>query len=295
MSHFFLYLGEKGYQGINNQKELNMNKTTTKYLISVLFIGLSSQVYAEGESVTIKQQVKVLKRQVRALKTDLSEIEFTPTGTALGEMQYWDGNTWQIINAPDMNTAEAQVLTFVNGAFSWNGANDPSGTLYAIGDVGPAGGWVFYITKGGLHGLEAAPIDQDSASDAEWGCYLETVPGLFSSSGSGNTDLILAHNCSIEPDFGGKTHDAAILTNNYTLNRRSDWYLPSLDELNLMYTHLHENGVGDFALGGYWSSSQSGSSDAQSASSVWRQNFNDGVQSEWGKDNKFNVRAVRSF
>src|SRR4030042_3908278 len=38
--------------------------------------------------------------------------------------------------------------------------------LYAIGDIGPSGGGiVFYITDGGLHGLEAAPSDQ-SASPA---------------------------------------------------------------------------------------------------------------------------------
>ena len=33
-------------------------------------------------------------------------------------------------------------------------------TTYVVGDVGPAGGIVFYVTDGGLHGLEAAPADQ---------------------------------------------------------------------------------------------------------------------------------------
>ena len=47
---------------------------------------------------------------------------------------------------------------------------------YEIGDTGPAGGIVFYVTDGGLHGLEAAPEDQDRG---EWGCveqlYLQPV------------------------------------------------------------------------------------------------------------------------
>jgi hypothetical protein len=38
-------------------------------------------------------------------------------GTDVGQMQYWDGDTWEVINAP---TADSQVLTFVNGAFIWN-------------------------------------------------------------------------------------------------------------------------------------------------------------------------------
>jgi len=38
--------------------------------------------------------------------------------------------------------------------------SEPEPTVYAIGDTGAADGIVFYITDGGLHGLEAAPVDQ---------------------------------------------------------------------------------------------------------------------------------------
>ena len=38
--------------------------------------------------------------------------------------------------------------------------NIPLPAIYEIGDVGPAGGWVFYVNEDGLHGLEAAPEDQ---------------------------------------------------------------------------------------------------------------------------------------
>jgi hypothetical protein len=40
-------------------------------------------------------------------------------GTDHGQMQYWDGDTWQIIDAPDMNTAETQVLTHHDDGFRW--------------------------------------------------------------------------------------------------------------------------------------------------------------------------------
>src|SRR4030042_4841570 len=36
------------------------------------------------------------------------------------------------------------------------------GKTYALRGTGPGGGIVFYITDGGLHGLEAAPSDQSA-------------------------------------------------------------------------------------------------------------------------------------
>ncbi|MBP8084514.1 MAG: hypothetical protein KAZ87_15050 [Spirochaetes bacterium] len=44
------------------------------------------------------------------------------------------------------------------------GGGSPAVT-YAIGDTGPSGvGFVFYITDGGLHGLEVAPVDQSTSA-----------------------------------------------------------------------------------------------------------------------------------
>ncbi len=37
-----------------------------------------------------------------------------------------------------------------------------SGGPYVIGGTGPAGGFVFHVTDDGLHGLEAAPVDQSA-------------------------------------------------------------------------------------------------------------------------------------
>jgi len=39
--------------------------------------------------------------------------------------------------------------------------------VYMIADTGPCGGIVFYISNGGLNGLEAAPSDQRAVP---WGC-----------------------------------------------------------------------------------------------------------------------------
>ena len=68
-----------------------------------------------------------------------------------------------------------------------------------IGDKGPAGGIVFYITEGGAHGLEAATADLPG--HYEFGCFnvdIGTVGGMPTAIGSGsaNTAEIVAKNCS---------------------------------------------------------------------------------------------------
>jgi hypothetical protein len=72
----------------------------------------------------------------------------------------------------------------------------------------------------------------------------------------------------------------------------TDWFLPSRNELNSMYTELKVHGVGDFTSLEYWSSSEFFTSDV----AYW-QNFNTGGQSGSQKYEKINlcVRACRSF
>ena len=164
------------------------------------------------------------------------------------------------------------------------GSCDAIGDVYyAIGDTGPAGGIVFYITDGGLHGLEAAPSDQSTA--AEWGCYGIDISGADRTAvgtGAQNTADILAR-CST-------AGIAADLADTYTLNGYDDWFLPSMDELNLLYQQ--KTVVGGFADGVYWSSSEF----SDFADGVaWNQNFINGDQRNDLKYRTLYVRAVRAF
>jgi uncharacterized protein (TIGR02145 family) len=68
-----------------------------------------------------------------------------------------------------------------------------------------------------------------------------------------------------------------------------DWFLPSKDELNLMYTNLQLFGLGGFSNIGYWSSSETGTS-------AWWQYFLNGTQGTSAKISGLNgVRACRAF
>jgi hypothetical protein len=163
------------------------------------------------------------------------------------------------------------------GAAVWNAI--AYAITYEIGDIGPAGGIVFYVTDDGLHGLEAATVDQ--SGDVAWCDVLTDISGTSTAIGAGqnNTDLIVA-DC---PD------PAAKFANAYVLNGYNDWFLPSKDELNKLY--LQKDVVGGFTSVGYWSSSQS-QTDSDDAEF---QTFGGGSQFPVGKEFTNRVRAVREF
>jgi hypothetical protein len=155
------------------------------------------------------------------------------------------------------------------------------GNLFTIGSTGPAGGIVFHVTDGGLHGLEAAQVDQGTA---EWGCRGTGIAGADRTdidAGSANTADILA-GCAT-PGI------AARLADNYSLNGFNDWFLPSIGQLNELY--LQKDVVGGFGSGSglYWSSSEVTNDVA------WIQYFSSGGQDGKFKNSMLEVRAVRAF
>jgi hypothetical protein len=81
----------------------------------------------------------------------------------------------------------------------------------------------------------------------------------------------------------------ALICRALIINGFSDWFLPSKDELNLMYVNLHLQGIGGFLGTWYWSSSQ------VTASVASIQNFHNGNQHTDSKVRQNRVRAVRRF
>jgi hypothetical protein len=122
--------------------------------------------------------------------------------------------------------------------------------IYSIGSIGPAGGYIFYDKGNNSNGwryLEAAPSDIGSFP---WGCF-GTITNLTADSigSGGNNTIAIAQACG--------PNNATQQCLNYSLNGYSDWFLPSIDELNAIFTNLWANGIGNFdaANGQYWSSS----------------------------------------
>ena len=161
--------------------------------------------------------------------------------------------------------------------------------------LGPAGGYVFY-DKGsysdGWRYLEAAP--EDTEWEAAWGAHESTIGGTSTEIGTGktNTQIIVAW-----LNDHGESGKAAQLCDGLNYGGYNDWFLPSKDELDMMYQELQGNGVGGFAddvnydySNAYWSSSEA------DIDYAWVQTFHDGLQYHYYyKGSARYVRAVRAF
>ena len=81
-----------------------------------------------------------------------------------------------------------------------------------------------------------------------------------------------------------------VLCDTFTGGGYTDWFLPSKDELNLIYQNIGPGGlnIGIFN-NGYWSSTENGSVDS------WCQFFSNGSTSTNSKSNSHSIRAVRNF
>ncbi len=182
---------------------------------------------------------------------------------------------------------------------------DSSGRLKINDEYG--GGIVFYVDASGQHGLIVAREDICKPYTDQWGAtygstgiffrwstgedknadapdYAYGLLGTSTGIGTGrsNTEKILTkYSPSRYPN------SAAAVAQAYRGGGRSDWFLPSRDELAQLCSN--RNVVGGFAVNGYWSSTEIG------AGSAWSQSFGSGGQGWNIKTRHGRVRAVRAF
>jgi hypothetical protein len=193
--------------------------------------------------------------------------------------------------------------------------------VYSVGDVGPGGGIVFYVhpsgtftsigSEGGLNCkyLEAAPADLEG--EFKWcNIFTQFVPlGVAATGiGAGMANTITAINkCARRRPRRSTTSSAIHAAANYVNNGKTDWHLPSKDELNELYKYAISAPSGDarrnlhpsFSADFYWSSSECYRRWPKwlpvriSATKAWSQYF--GYQSRYLKTIASRVRPVRAF
>jgi len=180
------------------------------------------------------------------------------------------------------------------------------GGACAVGDTGPGGGIVFYVAGANFTStgsdcgtscryLEAATSD---LATADWCSDVTTSLNVTATGiGSGMSNTTSADTTC--------TSGAIQLAADYTNNGKSDWHLPSKDELNELCKYARNTGqaaggatrcsggsdasLRGFATGHYRSSSEF---DARNALG---QGFTTGGQSQWLKNFGANARSVRAF
>ena len=246
-------------------------------------------------------------------------------------------STTQGFLPPRLTTTQRDAIaTPAEGLTLWNTTNkqlevyDGSywknmvGLLVSPLNVGDAygGGKVFYIfgpsdngyIKGQTHGLIAATEDQTTDAGVKWfPDKFYGATGTYIGLGLPNTLAIITS--AIVTGTTNMSSFAAGLANSYRGGGYIDWFLPSKDELNLLYQA--KDAIGGFATNqtpgaspAYWSSTQKGgivftnfTSFANGVTSARLQFFNTGgspVQqagtiTDTGIDNPRRVRAIRVF
>jgi hypothetical protein len=257
------------------------------------------------------------------------------TGTAGMSVTSSSGTFTATFTVPVAQSSNVFKLTIQSGAHT-------SAPVYTVGQVGPGGGFIYYVNADGFdcgssftstgsptgekcNYLEVAPSGWNTGTDPAkaWAvnAYIEsdisTIPNetdaynnlLGVGLGYKNSVAIVAQNGA----YNASSNDyAAGAARAYAGGSKSDWYLPSTAELNLLCqwargvapsvtTRCMGGTLNSATYGagtsGFSSTSYSASSE-YNASSSWRQVFEDvssGLQSSTNKFGKPVVRPVRAF
>ena len=167
-------------------------------------------------------------------------------------------------------------------------------SLCKVGAAGPGGGFIFFVDYNdqytGFDYLEAAPSSCEGTAKA-WSSdtthSLVAVTGWAPravGAGEANSAAMIANGAT---SYVADTSGAAFFAEASTCGTQTDWFLGSLGEMKLMYDNLQ--GVGGFAAGNYWSSSEA------LAGYAWNQLFQAGLQYDENKTTESYVRPVRAF
>jgi hypothetical protein len=188
--------------------------------------------------------------------------------------------------ATTTETTAAAVTAAEKAEAETNTQSVQENSKYGIGDTGPAGGIIFYVNPNyktdGWRYLEAAPVDQSTGIEWDDGDWVSTWTKEEIGTGKVNTQTIVKA-------LGGGSY-AAQLCNDLTIGGYNDWFLPSKEELNLMFENLRVADLGSFVGDWYWSSSEGVEWNA------YFQNFSLGYRDLVNaKSGTLRVRAVRAF
>ena len=248
-------------------------------------IALGNDCWVEGDATNENQQF------------GMSVVDEPPAGTHIYTLKanflqsttYFGETSGPVIHAIELLGPQGAIG--LTGAIGPQGPAGVGGFIHWIGQEF-GGGVIFHLFKdaqGVEHGLI---VDKTDLSTNVWSNVnqIEIVPSAQSSwDGLSNSNAIVGQ--------AGHTSSASALCLNLTNGGQSDWYLPSVQELNMLWNNYYTvarslsqiSGATQLQQAAYWSSTETG------ANGAWSCNFYNGFASSLNKGNTAYVRAVRVF
>ncbi|MCC5938209.1 MAG: DUF1566 domain-containing protein [Lunatimonas sp.] len=165
------------------------------------------------------------------------------------------------------------------------------------------GGSVGYILRssdpgyveGEVHGIIVSP--EVEVFESQWGCFGTAVTGTSTGVGTGktNTELVIAFHDNLPDYYNNPTQCselndgtvAAKLADLFNVNGYDDWYMPSREEMRILYEN--REAIGGFVEEEYWSSCESNATNACVFS------FVTGAAMSAPKHQRKKVRLIRYF
>jgi hypothetical protein len=301
ISGFVLFPGNITAQAPEKMSYQAVIRNTSNELVKSTSVGMKISILQGSESGTA---LYVETHTTSTNPNGLVTIEIgggTPvTGTFSGID--WSTGTYFIKTETDPSggtsysiTGTSQILSVPYALFAKTSGSTNGTSGHYVGEL-YGGGVVFWVDKTGLHGLICSMIDL--SADQMWSDVFSTLIGATAQSnwdGLSNSNAIIgqsAHTSSaaklcldyINADYGTGVY--------------SDWYLPAIDQLSLLYNHKYpvnkalesdgNSATTPLTKNSYWTSTEDNDINA------FVSDYSLDIFPAWKSDDGY-VRAVRSF
>lgn len=276
--------GDKTFTGTTTViSPVNSNDAATKAYVDNLLIQIGSPDKLLDAGFTLQQLVDGGYSVSELIAAGITISELLSAGASVSDLLSEGIAISELLAAGvsvnDLLTAGVSVVELIIEGVTTElyGTAFQGGVIAYILQSGDAG----YVA-GEAHGLIAAASDQ--GSDIEWsnGSYITTgATATALGTGNSNTNTIISSQ--------GNGYYAAQICGDLLIDGYDDWYLPSQDELNILF--INKYSIGNFLSSPslYWSSSE------VSINGASAQSFYTGGISNYIKDYPMRVRAIRAF
>ncbi len=201
---------------------------------------------------------------------------FTSSNSAVASV------TGYTVTIKGLGTTTIKATQGATGSFT-TGSISANLIIKIVEGTAYAGGTVFYVDNTGTHGLIAAPVDAPNIGEVKWASINFPTGAVSLTDGSFNTNKLVA--------LYGQAAYAASTCKYYTGGGFTDWFLPSKNQLETLFSK--QNLIGGLPPNlFYWSSTE----DSNDYNSAWILGSNNGSLSYTvPKTGTAKARPIRAF